>query len=64
MVVPEAQQVDPQLKFTDRVTASLHQSTWVDPQQDPLTPGIRTTEAAETTEPGPLRYRYSTGPVS
>lgn len=64
MVAHVAQQVDPQLKSTDRVRASFHplaRWTRVDPQQNPLTPSSRTTEAAEAPEPGLVRYSNSTG---
>lgn len=62
MVEHAAQLVDPQLKSTDQVKASLHQQalrTRGDPQKDPITHGSRTAEAAEPPEPDPARYDMS-----
>lgn len=59
MVEHAALLVDPQLKSTDRVRASLHLQplqTPVEPQKDPLTAGSRTAEAAEPPEWDPVRY--------
>lgn len=57
MVEHAALLVDPQLKSTDRVRASLQApQTHFEPQKDPLTAGSRTAEAAEPPEWVPVRY--------